>query len=472
MSESENSDKLEEAELDLYQEKFEWFDLNFEGKRTAAADFYRDVFPEGSFEHEVGKMDDYPKTGKGNGFLIYENEQGEKHHRFIFDDLAEIQKYSQSPYCTVAPVSFFGATNTTVNAREAFGIAIDLDNVGAEEANLLFNFWIYQKRIPNPTYTVISGNGLHLYFLFEQPLKLYENVKKQLKQLKHGLTAKIWNGDTSRLKKKQFQPIIQGYRVVGGKSKKGYEILAYHTGEKTTVAKLNEYVSEEFQVQDICYRSYTGLTLAQAKEKFPEWYEERIVKGRKKSAWTCKRALYDWWLRQADKAEFHHRYFFVMSLCIYALKCNVDYQTVKADALGLLPLFNDPKRFTNPFTREDIECALELYRNDKILGNYKSFPRDEIERITAIDIPKNKRNGRPQKQHLEGARALQSIKDKYDGTNWRSGNGRKSYREAVFKFLDCNPYSTVTEFCELTNMSRRVFFKYKKEYDSQQTRSE
>lgn len=32
---SEKSDELEEAELDLYQEKVEWFDLNFEGKRTA-----------------------------------------------------------------------------------------------------------------------------------------------------------------------------------------------------------------------------------------------------------------------------------------------------------------------------------------------------------------------------------------------------------------------------------------------------
>ena len=45
----EQSDELTENELDLYQEKVEWFDLNFEGKRTSAAAFYRDVFPVGSF---------------------------------------------------------------------------------------------------------------------------------------------------------------------------------------------------------------------------------------------------------------------------------------------------------------------------------------------------------------------------------------------------------------------------------------
>ena len=63
----EKTDEFSEKELDLYQEKVDWFDLNFEGKRTSAAAFYRDVFPEGSFENEVGKMDDYPRTGKGNG---------------------------------------------------------------------------------------------------------------------------------------------------------------------------------------------------------------------------------------------------------------------------------------------------------------------------------------------------------------------------------------------------------------------
>lgn len=449
-------------ELDLYQEKVDWFTHNFPEKKTSSSAFYRDVFPVGSFENEMGKMDDYPHTGKGNGFLIYENELGEKHHRFIFDDLSEIQNYLDCSYCTVAPVSFFGVTNTTVNAREAFGIAIDLDNVGTEQLELLFHFWIYHQRIPNPTYTVISGNGLHLYYLFEQPLKLYDNVKKQLKQLKHGLTEKIWNGDTSMLKKKQYQPIIQGYRVVGGKSKKGYEILAFRTGEKTTVAKLNEFVEPEFQVQEICYRSYTGLTLEQAKEKYPQWYEDRIIHHREKKPWTCKKDLYDWWLRQSEKAEFHHRYFFVMSLCIYALKCGVDYKTLRADAYGLIPQFNNTERYENPFTEEDIECALELYRNDKNRGNYKSFPRDEIERITAIDIPKTKRNGRNQKDHIKLMNRMRELKIEIGETpqDWA---GRPSYREAVFQFLDTYPNATAKEFCEITGMSRRVFFKYKKE---------
>ena len=39
-------------------------------------------------------------------------------------------------------------------------------------------------------------------------------------------------------------------------------------------------------------------------------------------------------------------------------------------------------------------------------------------------MPVNKRNWRKQPVHLQGARAIQKINDKANGTNWRKGNGR------------------------------------------------
>ena len=39
-------------------------------------------------------------------------------------------------------------------------------------------------------------------------------------------------------------------------------------------------------------------------------------------------------------------------------------------------------------------------------------------------MPVNKRNWRKQPIHLQGARAIQEINDKANGTNWRKGNGR------------------------------------------------
>ena len=39
---------------------------------------------------------------------------------------------------------------------------------------------------------------------------------------------------------------------------------------------MNQFVDNEFKTDDFVYKS--NLTLAKAKEKYPNWYEKRIVK--------------------------------------------------------------------------------------------------------------------------------------------------------------------------------------------------
>jgi hypothetical protein len=145
-----------------------------------------------------------------------------------------------------------------------------------------------------------------------------------------------------------------------------------------------------------------------------------------------------------------------MSLAIYAKKCDISEEELRADAYSFQEYLN-LKSPENPFTDEDIESALECYNE-----TYRSFPRDDIAKITGIEIPKNKRNGRKQETHLEIARSTQAILNKANGTNWRDGNGRKSAQETVFIFLAENQYITAREFCERTGLAKRTFYKYKK----------
>ena len=457
---------------DLFFEKEEWFlktakqKFDFDFKIVYAPDFYRDVFPFGSFEERMGFLVDYPKTNKGNGFLVYTTSEEKKRTRMVFDDHSEIWEHTRNDCAFMSPISYFGKNRTLANARELFALVFDLDEVGAKELELLFTWYFYAydkpfpggnyQRLPTPTYVVNSGNGVHLYYLFENPIPLYPNIQRQLKKLKYALTEKLWNRDTSRLKQRQFQGINQGFRLVGSGSKRGYTILAHKTGEKVTLDYLSRFVAPENRITDTFYHS--KLTLEEAKKKYPDWYHQRIELGREKKEWTCKRALYDWWKRQVTGIVYHHRYFFIMCLTVYAVKCGIDFDELKKDAYSFQNYLND-KNPDEPFTDYDIESALEMYQEC-----YRSFPRDEISKLSGIEIKANKRNGRKQKQHLEGARAIQAIKDKYDDTNWRDGNGRKSYRDAVFTFLECHSKSTVKEFCELTGMSRAVFFKYKKQF--------
>ena len=69
------------------------------------------------------------------------------------------------------------------------------------------------------------------------------------------------------------------------------------------------------------------MTLKEAKEKYPEWYDKRIIKKKKRLTWTTNRAVYDWWkYRVKYEATFGHRYFCIMVLAIYAVKCDIELE--------------------------------------------------------------------------------------------------------------------------------------------------
>ncbi|MEE3436421.1 MAG: hypothetical protein VZQ47_12800, partial [Treponema sp.] len=220
--------------MGLYDEKEKWLQQFPEVKFS---EFYRDIFPEGSFEAEAGKMDDYERTGKGNGFIVYEMEDGRKHTRMVFDGLEEIGKQLDKKSAFMSCISYFGKNRTAANAREMFALVFDLDEVGGEEIRLFWEAWVegLGGRAPRPTYIVNSGGGVHLYYVFEIPVPLYPNIQRELKELKYKLTELIWNGDTSRLEQRQYQGINQGFRLVGSRTKRGETVKAYLTGGRVSL---------------------------------------------------------------------------------------------------------------------------------------------------------------------------------------------------------------------------------------------
>jgi len=128
-----------------------------------------------------------------------------------------------------------------------------------------------------------------------------------------------------------------------------------------------------------------------------------------------------WWLhRIADEIRVGHRFYGIMTLAIYAKKCGIDEDELRRDAFALLRPYDDMSvEDINRFTKDDVVCALEMFNED-----YVTFPRDDIAKLSGLTMPVNKRNWRKQPVHLQGARAIQEINDKANGTNWREGNGR------------------------------------------------
>ena len=293
-------------------------------------------------------------------------------------------------------------------------------------------------------------------YVFREPIDLYPNIKLQLKRLKHDLTFRIWDyKGTSQEKQIQYQSINQGFRMVGSiNNKYNLPVMAFKTGDRVSLSYLNDYVIDDKNKVDINkpFRP-TQHTLEEAKEKFPEWYQRVIVEGNKnQKKWHIKRDLYDWWLRQRDKVVGAHRYFYLMCMVIYAVKCDIPKKEVEEDMEEMFNYLSDIEH-SNPLTEEDLNSALEVYDR-----GYYNFTIEDIDKLTDIRIERNKRNYRPQELHLRGARAIQEINDP-EGS-WRNREGRPSKEELVKDYIKNNPEHSPTEIARNLGISRTTVYKY------------
>ena len=437
---------------------------------------YTDMFKLG--QGYIQRSDEDPGEFKANPIGYYKKKDEEKgHFRIFFEDTFEetLQELQEADFTLVNGLTYFGRKNIQEHASKMFAMIFDLDGITDRTLNAFLSGAIIGNAYPVPNYVALSGHGIHLYYLFEEPISLYPYTKIQLKDLKYALTDKMWNRYTSMEEKVQHQGINQGFRALGAKTKEDAALPVVRVFRLNThpfsLSQLCEYVPEEHRIDEGKLWRETKYTLAQAKKKFPEWYEKVIVNGdTSRKYWDIAGkvhgdnpyALYDWWKgRILAGASYGHRYFAIMALAIYGAKNDKTYEEVREDAINLVPFLNSINP-NEPFTEEDCEVALECYD-----ARYKTFPIKDIEKITGIPIPRNKRNGRKQAVHLGRVRALQQYDDP-EGT-WRNKDGAPTAKDKVAAYRSEHPDASVSEVSRALNISRTTVYKW---WDAQSAPSE
>ena len=425
----------------LYREKNEHLEKFLEP--VTPFEFYREIFPEGSLERR-GHYEDAKGNGiaitvpKGeNGIALEIEGDGKARRHTITDELDTLQELQDTDFTIMSPISYFGRQRSGKNARYLYALVFDLDGVGMPQLRDTLH-QMTKDILPKATFVVNSGTGLHLYYVLSEPVPMYPQNQKYLKELKYALTRQIWNRFTSTIREPQMQGVLQGFRVIGSSSKLGREfpVVAYRLGGTVELEKLLDYIpdsnGEQQRIHGLMRKS--RLSLAEAKEKYPDWYERRVVKKERRGRWTVKRDLYDWWLHRI-REEIHvgHRFYGIMTLAIYAKKCDIDEDELRQDAFALLQPYDDMSiEDINRFTKDDIVCALEMFNED-----YVTFPRDDIAKISGLSMPVNKRNWRNQEQHLQFARGIREIKSKLGEDV--TGGGRPSECSRVLTWRQQHP---------------------------------
>lgn len=430
-----------------------------------AMDFYREIFPEGELDEWSDDPEERTK-GKYTAIAVEITKEKKKDGRplvkrySITDELDGIDALTYSKnFCVLAPISYAGKSRESTNARVMYALCIELDNLIASKngrqrgLEALMNQWTERVDwIPRPTFLVASGSGVHLYYVFEEGIPLFKNVVDSLKLYKRELTWKIWNRHTTTDigDKIQHESIFQAFRMVGTRTKKDDVVRAYRTGERLSIDYMNHFVDPKNQIVTV-YKS--KLSKGEARAKFPEWYERRIVNGQPRGRWTCDRAVYEWWYSKVlNGATVGHRYYCLMMLCIYAVKCDISREELEEDCFRLMKILDEKTdKPENRFTEKDVLDALQAFEDKSLV----TYPVTSIQNRSGIDIPRNKRNHRKKAIHVKIMTSTRDIL--YPEGEWRNKDGRPkgsgTAHEKVQRWRQDNPEGTKKECKDSTGLT-------------------
>ena len=122
---------------DLYREKNEHLEKFLEP--VTPFEFYREIFPVGSFERK-GHFEDAKGNGiavtvpKAAGIALEIQEEGKAKRYTITDELSELSEVYNTNFTIMSPLSYFGRRRCGKNARYLFALVFDLDGVGMPPA--------------------------------------------------------------------------------------------------------------------------------------------------------------------------------------------------------------------------------------------------------------------------------------------------------------------------------------------------
>lgn len=474
-----------------------------------ADSFYRSLFPEGSLQkrgddsdgkpnlivlEDTGKEIDQGTDAKGNKLV-----KRVMHRYTVHDDLDELEhlrdvSISQNTFMFLAPVSYYGKSRNSRNARFLHAIMIDLDYVGTRQlANLLRQ--MERGVIPYANYLISSGTGLHVVYKLERPVPLMTRYVAGLQVLKRELTDRVWNANTSDSDpdKKQSQGIFQGFRMVGTatklngdignpKYKQPYAVECFSHDETppATIPYLLSFIPKLRDKEDMeGLDALSALTkevrkttpIAEAKEKWPEWYEKHVVNDEPLGGWLYGRAAYDRVLSVIrEHVSVSHRYWCIFYLAVMANKCGVPQDELEDDAYGLLERFDalsvEPD---NRFTANDVAAALEAYEGGLASGRARRYTQDFCERKAAVEYGEKMGHGSnppekrlPKDLSLKKARYERDLKQEMKGTTWWNKDGAPKKAMQVWQSATENPGLSVAALARRAGVSRPTVYKWLK----------
>jgi len=373
-------------------------------------DYYREIFPAQLMEDE-GVFE----TGKYCGVVISLKEDGRVRRTQVTKGLPQMNNLINSnEFSMTAPVLFAGRHGGNKNARFLTALEFDLDFLRLKKDGELqgIHDFLYQtsltsvdpfNRLPKPTYVIASSErNLHVVYLLDKPLPMYPKILDSVRNFRRSFIPKLWDSwITEAHNKPQFETSpVQAFRLVGSKTKHGNCIVrCFATGERVSIDYMNQYSSNKITT----FKS--TLTLKEAKELYPEWYENRIERGLPRHTWQAHEGLYEWWVNRMPEVRVGHRYHYLLCMAAYAQKCGISEERLAKDMAFCRKELDKLSPPDNHLTMADLAKAMQAHKE-----RYRTLPREKISELSGLEINPAERNGRKQSVHMKYLNGTNAVR--------------------------------------------------------------
>lgn len=395
--------------------------------QVSQGEFYRTIYPEGALS-KTGA----PEQGWYTALIeLYDKEHHEYNaERFVYlhDDLKALPNLMAAAQSRTNGIAYAGKSGEDNLARELYALIIRVNLPQSLGYHSFGDFCCrhmhksrrtFAPRIA-PTFVTLSGDKSQVlfYYVLEEPIPMYDKFINKLKAMHTYLSRAIHVALMEQCYDSITIPrqygIYARYPVVGTMSC-GDEVIAYKTGEKYTLDDINALLPKAKRLN---YHKATE-TLEHAKILWPDWAERRLVQKRKptgKRSWTTKPELFDWYVNLVKENSTTVKPGILEALMAYAVKSNAYHKQIRNAAQEFEKILAE--RFSKDVIDAHVAAAWGLY--ESIPGKLKNWTIGHIEKITGLEIPRNKRNGRTRKEHLKMVHKAQSKEEAV--RKWRMEN--------------------------------------------------
>lgn len=392
----------------------------------------------------------------------------------------------------VAPASFYRNCNITKCLKSLYAIVVDFDGdkrgVSVDLLKwLLDRIFENEDDLPSPTFVTNSGKGLHLFWVFDKPVPMFNENKRIMSDLYKAIHQKLADYNANPQKHHFAQP----YRVVGSRTKLNQTTTAFRTGEVLPAETLlrdfgikkaiiwNEgKKKEKMEPSESMLKLADNIenTLGVVCENKDDWaYVHRYISENKKAfSETFKLNQSErfrkndgagwgsplWYANMKDRiikdTPEGNRYTSLMALMVIGYKCNIPFETVKKDIDEIIIKWQiRPKSFEVRFHDEYRDRIDNMY-SDK----FKKVRKVQLEEWLGFQMnSSSRRNGRPQKQHLKLARFARDMNYE-DPNGWINKNGAPSKKDIVQQWREEHPEGRKADCVRETGLSKPTVYKW------------